>query len=156
MEPKSFLKTLSILHISLFVGLMLFSLFAYFQNGNFTANMQQEDVFIYLVPLLAATGYFASKLLFLKRVKAIKTEEKLQTKLSKYHSASLVKYALIEGPAFFALFSYYGNGNALYFVIAISLMAYLFVQRPSAIKLIKELPLTLEEKKHFDTLRNLK
>lgn len=154
MEPKSFLKTLSILYISLFAGLLLFTLFAYFQNGKFEANMDQEDLFIYLVPLTAATGYFASKFLFLKLLQAVKMDENLRIKLGKYQSASLIKYALIEGPAFLALFAYYGNGSALYLVIAISLMTYLFVQRPTATKLIKELPLTLEEKKQFDTLRN--
>ena len=135
--PGSFLRTLSLLHISLFAGLLLFSLFAYFQNGNVTVNIDQEDVFIYVVPILAAAGSLARQFFFLKLLQAIKTDEELQLKLGKYQSASLIKYALLEGPAFLALFAYYGNSNALHLVIAISLMAYLFVQRPTATKLKK-------------------
>jgi len=154
MEPKSFLRTLSILHISLCTGILLIAGFAYLQNGNFTANMNGEDIFIYIVPIVAAVGYFASQLIFKKLVSALKKEDVLQTKLAKYQSASLIEYALIEGPAFLALFAYNGNGNALHLVIAVALIAYLFAQRPTATRLIKELPLTLDEQKQFDTLRN--
>jgi flagellar biosynthesis protein FliP len=45
------------------------------------------------------------------------------------------------------------SGNALYLVIAIALIAYLFVQRPTADKINKNLPLTLEEQKQFDNLQ---
>lgn len=154
MEPKSFLRVLSLIHISLFSGLLLFAIFAYFQNGGFTAAMNQEDLFIYIVPTVAATGYFVSQYLFRKLLSGIKKDEKLKSKMGKYQTALLIQYALIEGPAFLALFAYYGTGNALYLVIAISLLAYLFTKKPTAAKLIKDVPLTLEEHKQFDILRN--
>lgn len=116
--------------------------------------MDKEDIFIYIVPLLAVAGYFASQFLFKKLLSGIEKEDELQAKLVKYQAASLIKYALIEGPAFVALFAYYGNGNALHLVIAIALMVYQFAQKPTATKLTKELPLTLEEQKQFDTLQN--
>ena len=154
MEPKSFLRVLSLIHISLFSGLLLFAIFAYFQNGSFTAAMNQEDIFVYIVPVVAAVGYFASQHLLRKLLSGIKKEEQLQSKLGKYQTALLVQYAVIEGPAFLALFAYYGTGNALHLVIAISLLAFLFTKKPTVAKLIKDVPLTLEEHRQFDILRN--
>lgn len=152
MQPKTFLKILSIIHIALCAGLALFAIFVYFKNGDFTARMNQQDIFIYIVPIVAAAGYFLSQLVFKKQIASIAREEKLPIKLAKYQIASLIKYALLEGPGFLALMAYFWSGNALYLVIAIALIVYLFVQRPTAEKIKKELPLTLVEQKQFDNL----
>lgn len=153
MRPRLFLKTLSIIHTALLVVLIAFGIFTYFQNGSFTPRMNRQDLFIYIVPVVAAAGYFLSQFLFRKQLQTIQREEELPAKLSKYQSASLIKYALLEGPGFLALIAYYLSGNALYLVIAIALIAYLFVQRPTADKINTNLPLTLEEQKQFDNLQ---
>ncbi len=152
MQPKTFIKTLTLIHTVLCVGLLGFAIFVYYQNGGFTARMNQQDMFIYIVPILAAAGYFLSQLVFKKQIEAISEEEKLSTKLGKYQIATLIKYALLEGPGFLALIAYFWSGNALYLVIAVALITYLFVQRPTVNKIKKELPLTLEEQKQFDNL----
>lgn len=144
---KKKLKTLIILHTALCVSLMLFGIFAYYQNGDFTARMDQQNSFIYIVPLAAITGYFLSQLLFKKRMKSVLKEEKLSSKLKTYQVALLLKYALLEAPAILALLAYYWSGNALHLVIAIALIVYLFVQRPTMDKIKKELPLSYEEQK---------
>lgn len=152
MKLKTFLKTLTTIHMTLCGGLMLLGILVYYNNGKFTAHMNPQDIFIYIVPIAATAGYFLSQLLFQKQVQAISIEAALSAKLGKYQSASLIKYALLEGPGFLALIAYYWSGNALYLVIAIALTAYLFVQRPTAAKMRKALPLTLEEQKQFDNL----
>ncbi len=150
MQPKTFLKTLSFIHISLCAGLMLLAIFVYFKNGDFTARMNRQDILIYIVPIVAAAGYFLSQLVFKKQIESLSREDKLSTKLGKYQMASLLKYALLQVPGFLALMAYFWSGNALYLVIAIALIIYLFAQRPTAEKIKKELPLTLEEQKQFD------
>ena len=152
MEPKSFLKTLTIIHASLCVGLVVFAIYAYIQNGSFSSTMDTSDVFIYLVPVVAMIGYFGSKFVYQNLLRNLSTSEPLPKKLQRYYVASLVKYALIEGPAFLALFVYFTSGNAMHLVIAFSLIIYLFFQRPTLEKLKQELPINLEEKREFDTL----
>jgi len=152
MQPKTFLKTLTIIHTVLCLGLVVFAIFVYYKNGGFMAEMNQQDIFIFIVPILAAAGYFLSQLVFKKQIQAITEQEPLSTKLGKYQIASLIKYALLEGPGFLALMAYFWSGNALYLVIAGSLIVYLFVQRPTVGKIKKELPLTMEELKQFDNL----
>ncbi len=152
MRPKTFLRTLTLIHTVLFLGMVAFGLFTYFQNGSFTARMNRKELLVYVVPFLAAVGYFLSQFLFTKQLQPLQREQKLSLKLSKYLSASLLKYSLLEVPGFLALSSYLVSGNALYLVIAIALMAYLFVQRPTADQIKKDLPLTMDEQKLFDNL----
>lgn len=152
MQPKNFLRTLSLIHYSLCGGLVLFLAFVYWQNGNFNAIASQGDVFVYIVPVLAMFGYFGNKFANRKMVQGIPKDADLQTKLARYQVASLVQYALIEGPAFLALFAYLQSGMALYLAIALALVVYLFAQRPSLERLTREVPLSFEEKKQFDTL----
>ena len=154
MQPKAFLRTLSIIHYSLCVGLLLFMAFAYWQVGSFNVGTDNGDVFVYIVPIVAMAGYFGSKFVYQNPIKNLPKDEKLQTKLARYQIASLIRYALIEGPAILALIAYLQSGTAMYLAIAIALMVYLFVQRPSLDRLLRELPMSFEEKKQFDTLRS--
>ena len=151
MPYRSSLKTLTLLHISLLTVLVLSTVFAYLQNGNFTAQIERSDILIYVVPILAAAGYFASLFFFQKLLTNIKREERLETKLRRYLTASLVKYALLGVPTLLATMAYYINGNALHLVIGISLTAYLFAQRPTVSKLVKDVPLSNEEQKQCET-----
>ena len=153
MQPKSFIKTLTIIHGSLCIGLGVFGAFAYLQNGSFAVTTDSNDVFIYIVPIIAIASYFGSKFIYQNLIRNLPKGEPLTTKLQRYQLASILKYALIEGPSFLALFAYYNSGNAMHLVIAISLLIYLFFQRPTWEKLKSELPLSLEEEKEFDTLK---
>ena len=153
-NPSSFFKTLSIIHLALVGGIIAFGTFKYLNNGTFIANADPNDVFIYVVPIVGAFGYFMSQFMFKKQLQAIKKTDSLLLKMQKYQAATIVKYALIEGPAFLAIIAYGFNGNALFLVIAIFLVVYLFMQKPSQRKFLEEVPLTLEDKKEFNNPPN--
>lgn len=145
MDTKTFLRTLSIMHLSLVIGLVIFTLIAIAQGKGFNTVTDESNTLLYLVPVFALFGYFGSKYLFDKMLSDLKKSDALPEKLKKFQSASHVKYALIEAPAFFALYVYYDSGNALPLVIAICLLAYLFVQKPNRDRIIKNIPLSKEE-----------
>ncbi len=154
MNSKKSLQTLKILHLSLLAGPIAYAVFAYLQKQSFNAQMDADSMFTYVVPITALIGYFAGTFLFQRRIQSIKKNDTLPTKLGTYQTALLVKYALLEGPAFLALVAYHLNGNALHFVIAISLIVYIYAQRPTKKQLFNELPLNLEERKSFDTFQS--
>lgn len=154
MQPKAFLRTLSLIHYALCAGLVLFTLLAYWQIGGFNVAASSGDIFVYIVPTVAMIGYFGSKFIHQKLIRNLPKEEKLATKLSRYQAASIIQYALIEGPAIIAIFAYFQSGTALYLVIALALLIYLFAQRPTQNRLLQEIPLNFEEKKLFDTFRS--
>ncbi|MEP3209814.1 MAG: hypothetical protein ABJN95_11525 [Maribacter sp.] len=133
------------------IGLFVFAGFAFVQTRTFTVA-NGNNLFIYLIPIIAMAGYFGSKFVSQNLIRNLPKNEPLAKKLQRYQIATIVKYALLEGPAFLALGIYYLDGNALYLVVGFSLMIYLFFQRPALEKLKSELPLSLEDEKEFDTL----
>lgn len=145
MKPKSFLKTLTFLHLSLVIGLVLFSAIAYSQSTNISVEPESGNIFLYFVPVLAIIGYFGSQFFYKKMLNNIDTNSTLEEKLKKYKTASHVKFLLIEFPALFSIFAFYTTANALPLVIAVCLIIYLYVQRPSSDKIKTELVLNSEE-----------
>lgn len=149
MVAKTFLKTLSFIHMSLTIGLLVITAIILFQGKGFNANTNGDDLFLYIAPIISIIGYFGGQLLFNRSIATLNREQPLNEKLKVYTSASLIKYACIEGPAVICLVAYYSTGNALPLTIAFCLMAFLIVQRPSKHRIIEQLPLTPEEKKEF-------
>jgi hypothetical protein len=154
LEPKTFLKRLQIIHWCFVTALLGCTIFVYTGSTGFRVGaMGVKDVFLFLVPLVALFGYFGSQLVFRNQLRLISLTETIDIKLSKYRKASLIKYTLLEIPTFLALYAFYTTNIALYFVIALCLIAYLFVQGPKKSRLVNEVPLRLEEKELFDTLQ---
>ncbi|MBU3025669.1 hypothetical protein [Zobellia galactanivorans] len=149
-NPSASLKTLSIIHLALVGGIAVFGVITYLNNGSFIANADPNDMYIYVVPVVGALGYFLSQFLFKKQLQTIDKNDSLSLKLGKYQSASITKYALLEGPAILSIFAYNPSGNALFLVVAIFLVVYLFMQKPSERKFTEEVPLSLEDKKQFN------
>jgi len=152
MRPNALLKILKIIHIALCVGLVLFTGFAYLQIGDFSKANADSSLMLYIVPTIAVVGYFGSKYLFKNLIQKISKEDSLTEKLQRYQSASIVQYAVIEGPGFLSIMTYYSTGNMLFLAIAVCLIAYLYSLRPTLEKLKNELDLNFEEQKEFDTL----
>ena len=150
MKFKSTIKTLTIIHASMCLTLIVFASFVFFQNGDFSSTSDFGNIFVYIVPVIAMAGYFGSKLIYKNLTTNLQNEESLTKKLQRYQIATIFKFTLIEAPSFIALFIYYIDGNALYLVIGLSLMFYLIFERPTLEKLKNELPLNLDEKRELD------
>lgn len=131
-------------------GVSIFLVVSYWQTMEFNAEMDNQNLFLYIVPVFALLGYFGSQFVFKNILSKIRMDAKLDEKLNTYQTASIIKYALIEGPAFLAIVAYNSSGNALPLVIGICLILYLAVQRPNREKIIESLPLTLEEKRKLE------
>ncbi len=155
MEPKKFIRSLRIIHWCFLTALLVLTIYVYKDRTGFRVGTPGiKDDYLFLVPLAALFGYFGSQLRYRNEMRHISSGESLQQKLRKYQKATLLKYILIEVPGFLALYAFYKTDTALYFVIAICLVAYLFVQGPKKSRLINEVPFSLEEKKLFDTLQS--
>jgi len=111
MDIKAYFKTLKLLHLSLVAGLSIFMAVAIIQGDSFNTDLRTNSTFLYLVPVFALLGYFGSQVLFKKMVSNIPRSHSFNQKLQRFQSALLVKYALIEAPAFLSLFAYYATGK---------------------------------------------
>lgn len=142
-------KTLSFIHISLVIGLLAVTGVILFQGKGFNANMSGDDLFIYITPIISIIGYFGGQFFFNRSISKINREQSLKEKLTVYTSATILKYAFIEGPAILCLVAYYISGNALHLTIAFCLILYLIAQRPSKQKALEQLPLSPKERNEF-------
>lgn len=138
------------IHLALVAGVSFFLIVTYIQSQKFSAQMEEGDSFIYLVPTFAILGYFGSQFIFNRIVTSLNKKSPQEEKLKKYQTATIIKYALLEAPAFFAIVAYSITGNALSLVIAICLILYLIVRRPNKERVMNTLPLHGEEKRKIE------
>jgi len=151
--PRKFLKTLSIIHMALLVGPLLLGAFLFLNTKIIPTDVQNsDDVFIYVLPLLGMIGIFASKFLYQRFLRALVNKKSLREKLAGFQSASIIQYALVEGPAFLNLAWFGVTGNSLYLTVAGVLLIYLFIVRPKATQVIDDLQLQGEAKRQFHAM----
>ncbi|MCL6268079.1 hypothetical protein [Flagellimonas myxillae] len=151
--PNGFIKTLTIIHLGLMAGPTIFGFIAYSQAENSVLDYSNtEDVFIFVVPIFALTGIFVGNLIFKQTMNAASTIEGLRAKLTRFQTASLVKYALVEGPALLGFVAFYISENLTYLYIGAVLILYLYLLRPTKDKIERGLGLRGQERDQFNRL----
>ena len=98
----------------------------------------------------ATSGIFAGNMIFRKRLEQLVELKNLNEKLTGYQSALIVKYALIEGPAFFTVVAYLLTTNVLFPVIAVFLVVVMVLSAPRKDKLISDLNFSTKETSVFE------
>ena len=116
------------------------------QLSGFEPELKElEVIFIGITTVVAISGIFAGNMIFRKRLEQLIELKNLNEKLTGYQSALIVKYALIEGPAFFTVVAYLLTANVLFPVIAVFLVVVMVLSAPRKDKLITDLNLSMKE-----------
>ena len=145
-SPAKTLKTLTIIHLALLAGMVLFAGVVYSITPNPVLNFKDTDEhFLILVPFMAITGIAASVFVSKQQIAKAKEGETLNAKIAGYLSASIIKFALLEGPALFGIVGFLLTTNLLYLLISIVIMLYFLSQRPVKQNVIDQLGLSYEE-----------
>ncbi len=149
--PKSYLKTMSTIHLFFMFGLIAFLTATIVLNENhFFDYSDMSDPFIYLVPIFSVSGYFLINLFFKSTIKKIDKDETFKSKLSKFQSAILIRFAFIEGPALLGTTAFFISGNTFYILFVGLLITYFFTLKPSKERLMSELNLYSSERSIFN------
>lgn len=151
--PANYIKTLSIIHLGMLMGPVAFGVVMYSQAKNSTLNFSDtSDVFLMVVPIFALSGIFVGNLLFNRMLQAAKKEEGLAPKLMRFQTASLIRFALTEGPAFLGIIAFHQTENLTYLYIAGVLLLYLYLLRPTKDKIERGLALRGKERDQFNRM----
>ena len=144
---QQYFKALTVLHFALITALVFFIVIAYFvqRTGVFTADKMLGDIFKYMVPALAFICMTAGNMLYKKRVNDIKKKSSLAEKLNAYRAAFILREAMLEGPALFAIIAYLLCGKLELLGVAVLLLVIFILIRPTKDKLTKELELSSDE-----------
>lgn len=149
MKVRSYFQTITIIHSALIVGPLLFAIAAYYlvsTSNQVHSSSEEDQIFLIIVPLFALGAIIGGMFLAKQQLEATKQKESLREKLSGYQTILIIKSALLEGSAFFAIAAYLITESTVYMGIAAILILLLFMNRPTALKIITELELNQKER----------
>ncbi|MBK7099106.1 MAG: hypothetical protein IPH58_13080 [Sphingobacteriales bacterium] len=144
---KQYFSGLRILHMAFFAGLILFSAVSFFLvfTGSMGKNSELNGILTILVPGLLVAGIISSYFIAKNRLSTL-VDKNLNEKLSGYRVVMILKIALLEGPALFAIISYLLTGNNLCLGLAMLAVLLILFINPSREKVAEELNLSTQDR----------
>lgn len=134
-----FMRQLVILHTAMFLGQFFFLGVVLFIGGE---KVEEEKFFTFIVPIGVLIGFVVGHLMYRALLSKLPANASLEQRLSTYRSASIVKWALLEGPTLFTLVAYMFTGRMI-FIAYVGMMLLVFaLNRPTKSKLETELGLS--------------
>lgn len=132
---RTYFQTLNILFFGLVMGPAMLGAVAFVlhQTGTF-APLNDEvlsTVFGIAVPGIGFVAFYASKILFERRMPAVIARPSLEEKLEGYRTELILKYALLESPSIFAFVAYLLTGSMMFFAIGAAMLVFMIVVRPT-------------------------
>ena len=111
------------------------------------SRMDEEfnTIFMAVFAVFAIGGLAASNIVFKKKLQEIKAIKELTLKMPFYRGALILRFALIESPAFFAIMLSFITGSLLFIALAGLIIAYFLTLKPTPARAIKELELSYNE-----------
>lgn len=148
--PNKFLKNLSIVHVMLTFGVIAFSAVTlYINKAAFDFAFDTNDILVLIYPVIVVSALTLIGIVPKKILENAKKSNDLKTMLASYQTASIVKYILIEGSAMLGIVFYLLSKNGLFIVIALILIVFLILQRPTKNKVESDLELRGELRNQF-------
>jgi hypothetical protein len=149
MEPQpNDIKAIRVLYLALLAGQLLFAILVavLVETGVLSNGVQSvTSIFQVAVLVIAATTVPASFFLFRKRLSDISSEEPLDKKLEKYRAALILRMALCEMPALFAIIAYFLTHNRSFLWMTILLIINFLFIYPTNSRIIDQLQLGSSE-----------
>jgi hypothetical protein len=145
---KEYFRTFKIIHLGLVMGIVLFGLVVTYFIADFQHPDNESDlakILVYLVPGLVVGGIVASNVISKIKLNALSENIDLRVKLKGYGEPLIIRYALLEFPALFALVAIFITNNKNYLVYAVLLVVLIIIKRPTIKMAIADLELEQDE-----------
>ena len=155
---KSYFLALQIVYYALIAGQLIFAFLTFYliRSGLFDGEQAElRNIFIFIVPVFVMGGLFISHLLFKSFLNNAKGKISLYEKLTYYRSALIIRYALLEGPSFFAIVVYLLTGDYLFLGMSGLVILVFFTLKPSVERAINDLELNSEETRRINNFISL-
>jgi len=144
--PATFTKTITLVHLALLMGQVLFGLAAFFITNKTVINLTPgSDVFFYIVPIMIVFGIFTGSFLFKQQVAKLSDKTLLTEKLTGYQTALIIRFALSNGTSMLGIVVYMQIGNLFYLIVTGVNILYFIWIRPTKDKIKDDLNLTYED-----------
>lgn len=150
MTSREYFRTLKVAFFALVSGQLFFALISVLliEMGKFTSGMTElRNVFLLIALVFIALGVTTGILVFRKRITSLREQTGLPEKMTGYRSALIVRYALLEIPAFVSLIFFLVTGDYLLLGLAFLVIIFFLTLIPTVPKAIADLELNYNEKK---------
>ena len=147
MNQKNFKRLINIIYLVLALGMLTFVVVSYALNQQFLIFEipPTDDVFLFIVPIVLISGISLGTIVYKRMLHPVQNATLLRQKTTVALTASISRFALIEGSVLISTIAFLGTANLFYGVfIMIGLMYYLTL-KPSDKKLRRDLNLTQDE-----------
>lgn len=151
---KELYNSIKILPLALIAGLCMISGIAIFlkQGEKMTDNF--GELFVIIIALIAAAGFVMGSYIFRKRI-ADSMGKTMIEKLVIYRQATIVRFALLEGPGILSIVLFFLTGNYLYMVISGAMVFFMILNRPTDDMIATHLMLTEEDKQQMKKMQKV-
>ncbi len=151
--PKRFLENISILHMSLTIGPIVFAIIAFKETEKKIISLSETDeLFLIVVPCFALGGILLGNFIFRQTIKNIPSASSLRQKLIRFQTVSIVKYLLLEAATLFSVIVFLQTRNLIFLVISSMLILYFLLLRPTKAKIERILDLRGSDRDRFNKL----
>lgn len=146
-SPKALLKSMKIMHLALITGLVMFTLVSVVvtQMGFEPELAAYKDYALIGVAAFSLIIFMVSRIVFQKIVGRIDRNLSLTTRLIKYRTAIIIRFALYEGPAFLGIVTFMLTGDYLNLIITGLMIALLVSSRPGVENTASDLGIPVED-----------
>ncbi|MBX2846670.1 MAG: hypothetical protein KTR13_10705 [Saprospiraceae bacterium] len=145
-EVTSNLRSLSVIHAALCMGVIIFLSVIYF--GLKPEKLEPTNtIFLILGGMLVLTGISASLIFYRSLLSKLNEADSIGAKFTTYRSASIIRYALLEGPTLVNSVFFLLTGNPIHLYIALAGVAILFLSRPTLQQFVNDARLTGDERR---------
>jgi hypothetical protein len=149
-SSKDYFKAMHIMFFALLAGQVMFALIVliFSQMGIIAGGFDNSvtNIFFAVNILFIGSCLYASNFVFQNKMKSIYAMAPLSSKLVEYRSASIIKWALLEGPSFLSIIFAFLTGNLIFLGLAVMVMIYFLTMKPGAEKAATEMGLDFEQK----------
>lgn len=151
-DQKITFKTIQIIYGVFILAVIVFSGVVFYGIEPQTFNLNTNDPFTIVVPVVAISSIFLSNILYQKMLEKIPTTSGLQSKLAHYQTSTIVKGAVLESSALLATVAAFVTNTISFLLITVIIVIVMYLKFPKKEKFNEEVKLTFEEKSELDRL----
>ena len=149
MQKGNALKVLYVLHKALLMGQILFAaacVYIIYTKTVLPSAADLEKILQVAALIITAAGVYAGTTIFKKKLELIREMQTgARQKFAQYRAASIIQWALLEGPSIFCTICFLLTGNYAFLALSVVIMFLFAVIGPSKNKILTQLQITESE-----------
>jgi len=150
MNKKNGVKALTIIHKAMLLGQLIFGTICFYLVYTKAVSINPLDeldkVLQVIAIILSVAGYLIGNVLFKKKLIIAKNLNTGATeKFALYQAASILQWALIEGPSLFSIICFFLTNNYAFLALAAALVLLFTMMVPSKTKIAFQLAISEDE-----------